>query len=336
MSPDFRYAEFHGQTPIGGNGLVDVEAQAEQIRSFVAALGLSVDPRGRLAVYFSLLAQARSASNRRTPLTPEQLAALLRAVLEINQFATIARAFAPHVNDPYVRRKVLEALGGPPLPEDSGTETLARDIQFELFLVASAREAGMLAQLISAPDASVAVPRLHFPVTNPIPQLSGDASHNVVFNVEPLFCGFAAKRLKSHRQLEKRARRANQQIRETMAPGVFVTDVSDIICPPGHVLTPPASWLPDTYVIAKLDSYVTANREAVRRRVNTEHTFAWLACAHVLVVPSEQSVPIHYLRWQGTWLSSANDPRYQSFAVLVARLGTSGPLDVAFDPAQWT
>jgi hypothetical protein len=174
-----------------------------RVKAALAEHGLSVHPSSRLA----RLERAHElfAAKRLGPASgpSRELFDLLEGSRDFAELALIVEQLLP-TTDAQVLRKLRLALGGGSLPGEDA-KSLARDTQFELYVAAQCRRAGIPTAIREPPDSVI---------TSAGVQL-----------------GVAAKRVKTATQVPKRVREGGHQLKRAGLVGIAALSLDQLVPP---------------------------------------------------------------------------------------------------------
>jgi hypothetical protein len=162
--------------------------------SSVEALGLKLDPASRLIQMYRVLTQAQGTIARDDPRFP----AALEAERDMQLLGFVFDQSNPHRARSDFKAVVKRMLHDSVLPQHDRGESEGRDSQFELFIAAVCQSAGLIPVDYEEPDMTCMVQGIKF--------------------------GIAAKRLKSVTNLDKRVKKAAQQIGRASLPDIVALD----------------------------------------------------------------------------------------------------------------
>jgi len=160
----------------------------------VEALGLKLDPASRLMQMCRVLTEAKGTITPDGPSFP----IALEAERDLQLLGFVFDQSNPHRARSDFKALVKRMLHDSVLPQNDRQESEGRDSQFELFIAAICQSAGLIPVDYEEPDVTCTVQGIKF--------------------------GIAAKRLKSITNLDKRVRKAAQQIERANQPGIVALD----------------------------------------------------------------------------------------------------------------
>ncbi|MCH7910190.1 MAG: hypothetical protein IIB38_11295 [Candidatus Hydrogenedentes bacterium] len=169
---------------------------AEFVIDKLKSLGLDPNPSSRFMKMYRVVAGSRPS----IPATDPDFQIALEARRDMTVLALILeQEHAKEAVDGFLGKLSL-ACNDSVLPQDDREESPGRNAQFELFVAAICQAAGLFPVEYSEPD--------------------------IRCTLEGMRVGIAAKRIKSDKQIEKRIRKASEQIQKSGLPGFIALDTS--------------------------------------------------------------------------------------------------------------
>lgn len=167
---------------------------AEFVIEHIKALGLSINSQSRLMKMHNTL------TNPTGLISPDDpgFETALEAERDLQVLGFVFEQAEAHPTDVEFQRLVKKALKDSLLPNEDRSQSKGRDAQFELFVAAICQKAGMHPVSREEPDVTCHVGDIKF--------------------------GIAAKRFKNVTNLGKHVRKAADQIKKTMLPGIIALD----------------------------------------------------------------------------------------------------------------
>ncbi|MCP3963404.1 MAG: hypothetical protein GY719_36675 [bacterium] len=259
----------------------------------LAAIGIRVHPQSRVAQYGIALEDLIASQAGEERQVNQVLA--VQAFQELFQLNAIASRVPVDDRDAQFLEKARLLLSDRAVPDEPiERPTPGRDTQFELFMLASLRSAGIASHLAEPP--------------NP----------DIVIETTAGNFGIEAKRLRSHRKLKQRARHGNKQIKRVADGGILATDLTRCILDEiGGSAVQCKDPLAD--LEQRLYDYMSRRHERVRKWVSPKKTFAWLGYAQLLYHAPNSPLQASF-QWKCFNLCHERDPRWLLISTLFTKL----------------
>lgn len=127
--------------------------RVSRAEGLLAGIGITPPPTGRFAVYAALVREWAAATGPMFTCRPE----LALAVEEMPDLCLVIEHFTPFAQDKAIERRLIEVVRkGAVWSTDKGSQSRARDFQWEMVLAASLARLGVAARLVDPPDLVVA------------------------------------------------------------------------------------------------------------------------------------------------------------------------------------
>lgn len=160
----------------------------------IQALGIRLSPQSRLMHMHRVLTEAGGTIRPDDP----DFDTALEAERDMQLLGFVFGQVNPHRDRRDFRSLVKRVLKDSVLPQHNRGESEGRDFQFELFVAAICQSAGLIPVDYEEPDVTCTVNGIKF--------------------------GLAAKRLKNISNMDKRLKKAAEQVQEAQLPGIIALD----------------------------------------------------------------------------------------------------------------
>lgn len=260
------------------------------------SLGVRVSASSRLRKYASRLETA--IDDPRPAVEEEFIFAMAFALREVDEIIELVEHL-PRTLDPATLRLLRDVHRGAEHPDDDDASSSARESQYELYLGAVLRRAGLPARH-GSPDL--------------VAEYNG-RDHYI-----------EAKRPSSAQRVDDRIRSAVHQLRRLSRPGIIALSLDQVLRPPRSILSAPALWALAPEVARRVQQHVVENLPMWKARLRNEPVDAVLLTTRVpgrlestghLVLGS--SLHIEMISAEDTESSSASFIRHAAQAYLAAQ-----------------
>jgi hypothetical protein len=274
----------------------DLLNEARQVKSRLIELGVRVPVNCRIEKYREAVERFIGAATRKAPFSPNEMAILRDAILQISDLLLITSALPGKVNDEKLQRALQDAVRGSADRRKSDRRD-PLDRQFELLIGAMCVRAGRAVDF-DEPDVIVEEANVRFAI--------------------------AAKRLHSEKSMEKAVRKARRQIVCRSSNGVIALDISGVINPDHAIAIFPSQNLAIASAVHLVQRFVHERVDRLLELIRSRHVCGLVAVLSIPVLVDGMRIA-SVQRFQVTNTVNLADPRCKALRDLTFGLMESLP-----------